>query len=730
MSYFKRGLGGIVFLAVVVAAQWLWNPLSPNPSAEVLRQGAETYDAEIVRDEWGVPHILGKRNADTSFGLAYAHAEDDFETIQEMVAASRGVLAQYRGQSAAPTDYLVQLLDVWQTVNSRYQSDVPEDVKEIARAYAAGINLYASQNPESVWQGLAPFTAEDIVAGFVFKTPFFYGLDKPLLDLFDENSDLEIALAPSGEKRAWGLTKRGNSERGSNAYAVSAERSGEDITRLLINSHQPLTGPVAWYEAHIIAEQGWNIQGGLFPGTPVILHGFSENLGWANTVNHIDLSDAYLLTRNPDNPNQYRLDGQWHDFEKREVTLLVKLWGDFRFPAKRTVLRSKHGPVIESGDKTYALRYAGMDEIRQLEQYVRLNQAEDFDGFMQAMQMNALPSINYVYADKENNIGFIHNAQYPQRDDSWDWSKGLPGDRSDLIWQGYRPFSEVPKLINPASGLIFNANNTPFSATDGPDNLRASDFPQSMGLATKQTNRSWRVLEMNDGIKPIGQAELLRQKFDIQYSEQSEQAQALQVALAQDWSDNPDLVAAQEIIKKWDRRANVENLNAALPIQIFSEIRQSVDRTDQSPAAIRQAVEKAVRYLKTNYGGLNPAWSEVNRLVRGDYNQPLAGGPDLLRAVYAIGFAEDQKSYATHGDSWMALVSWDQATGEQSAKVLHQFGSATLDRKSPHYADQADLFVKQQWRQASFDLNQIRASASRIYSIGGKGDSKTRQMSE
>jgi penicillin amidase/acyl-homoserine-lactone acylase len=88
--------------------------------------------------------------------------------------------------------------------------------------------------------------------------------------------------------------------------------------------------------------------------------------------------------------------------------------------------------------------------------------------------------------------------------------------------------------------------------------------------------------------------------------------------------------------------------------------------------------------------------------------------------VYAIGFEEDQKSYATHGDSWMALVSWDQTTGKQNAKVLHQFGSATLDSESPHYADQADLFVNQKWRQASFDMVQIRANASRVYSIGGK----------
>jgi len=719
MSLIRRSIAIVVLLGFVLGAFWLWNPLPENPRPELLSKQSMHYRAEVVRDEWGVPHILGKRNADTSFGLAYAHAEDDFQTIQEIVAATRGVLARYRGSSAAPADYLVQLLDVWGTVENRYEKDVPEDAKEIARAYAAGINLYASEHPESVWRGLAPFTAEDIVAGFVFKTPFFYGLDKPLLDLFDEDSELEITLAPRGDKLAWTLGKRGISERGSNAYAVSAKRSGENKTQLLINSHQPLTGPVAWYEAHLKAEEGWDIQGGLFPGTPVILHGFSQNLGWANTLNHIDLSDVYLLERNSDNPSQYKLDGEWAEFEEREVTLQVKLWGNFSFPAKRTILRSKHGPVIESGDKTYALRYAGMGEIRQFEQYMRLNQAENFDGFMRAMQMNALPSINYVYADRENNIGFIHNAQYPARDDSWDWSKGLPGNRSDLIWQGYRPFSRVPKLINPVSGLLFNANNTPFSATDGPDNLRAENFPQSMGLATNQTNRSLRVLEMNNGSNIISEAELLKQKFDIQYSDKSEQVQALNVAMSQDWSDNQDLVAAQNIIKKWDRRASLENRNAALPIQIFNQIRQSADREDRSPKAIREATEKAVAYLKRNYGRLDPQWSEVNRLVRGDFNQAVTGGPDLLRAIYSLGMKPDEKSYATNGDSWMALVSWDQVSGEQKAKVLHQFGSATQDKRSPHYSDQAKLFVEQQWRDASFDIKQIRAKASRNYVIGG-----------
>ncbi len=234
------------------------------------------------------------------------------------------------------------------------------------------------------------------------------------------------------------------------------------------------------------------------------------------------MSDVYVLTRNPENEMQYWLDGEWLDFEVSEVTLQVKLFGPFMYPTKRKVLRTKHGPVIENANASYALRYAGMGEIRQMEQYYRFNQADNLDSFMSAMAMNALPSINYIYADRDDNIAFIHNAQYPLRNDNWDWSKDMTGDRSDLIWHGYHPYSAVPKLVNPQSGMVFNANNTPYSATDGADNLKKSDFPQSMGLAENQTNRSLRFIELNDGVSSIGKKKILAMKFDTVYSDKSD----------------------------------------------------------------------------------------------------------------------------------------------------------------------------------------------------------------
>jgi penicillin amidase/acyl-homoserine-lactone acylase len=340
-------------------------------------------------------------------------------------------------------------------------------------------------------------------------------------------------------------------------------------------------------------------------------------------------------------------------------------------------------------------------------------------GFLQAMALVQLPSINFVYADKDSNIAFIHNAQYPNRIDNWDWSKGLPGNRSDLIWQGYRKFAQVPKLINPESGLVFNANNTPFNATDGGDNLSPENFPQSMGLATNQTNRSLRLMELNDGVSLLGETELLKQKFDVTYSPESDYLITLNQVLAQDWSDDINLVKAQSLIKAWDRQADIENRHTAISISILRELHQNKDKEDRAPAVLREAAKRAVSYLQNNYGRLDPQWGDVNRLKRGRFDQAVDGGPDALRAIYSLGYEPDQKAFATAGDTWMALVSWD-TLGQQKAKVLHQFGSATLDQQSLHYADQAELFVNHQWREATFDIEQIRQDSTRSYLLGDR----------
>ncbi|MEM1086941.1 MAG: acylase [Pseudomonadota bacterium] len=710
------GFGVSLIVGVLGVGAWLFDPLPKNPSADTLAAPAANYSVEIIRDSWGVPHIYGKTNADTAFGVGYAHAEDDFETIQDVVAATRGTLARYKGMGAAPTDYVVGLLDVWGTIDARYEADIPGEIKAIADAYAHGVNLYASEHPDKTWSGLAPFTGQDVIAGFILKTPFFYGFDQTLTDLLAESREAPFATDPN--EQAWLLSPTLNTARGSNAFAVAPTRSTDGTTRLLINSHQPMTGPVAWWEAHTISEEGLDITGGLFPGTPVILHGFNQHLGWANTVSKPDLTDIYRLEVSPDDSGLYRLDGEWKAFEEETITIKVKLWGPFVFPAKRTIKRTVHGPVIEAEHGTYAVRYAGMGEIRQLEQYVRLNHAESWSEFSDAMAMNALPSINYIYADKVGNIAFIHNGQYPDRIAGWDWQADLPGDRSDLIWQDYIPYAEGPKLVNPESGFIFNANNTPYSATDGPDNIQPGDYPETLGLQDNQTNRALRILDLTDGTSPLSREDFLTIKFDTAYAKGSDADLFIQDVLAHDWSNEPEIQAAAEHLAAWDYRLDTDNRHAALGALTVLKHVTGQFTGDYGPEPA-QAFRDAVEALNRHHGRIDPLWGEVNRLVRGDVSLPVNGGSGSLRSIHPEGWLSEEGGIleATAGDTWMALVEWD-ADGTQRADIIHQFGSATLDATSPHYADQAELFVREDWRTALLTREAIEADATRIYRPG------------
>lgn len=707
--------GGIVLLGI---AAWLWSPLPGFADSEKYLSVGQQYDVEIVRDEWGIPHIFGRKDRDTAFGLAYAHAEDDFENIQLTLAVSRGELARHQGPDGAATDYLVALMGVWRAVDGGYEDTVSAEARELAEAYAAGLNLYAAEHPDERWTGLFPATGKDIIAGFLFKTPLFYGLDRTLLALFEGKPLARIALNPDDSRQMAGtITQRSGPELGSNAFAVGPARSTDGHTRLVINSHQPFAGPVAWYEIHLRSEEGLDVWGGTFPGAPLVLHGFNRRVGWANTVNQPDLVDVYALVVDPDRPGQYLLNGEWVPFEKEEVNIEVRLLGPFAFTARRTLLRSAHGPVIEGPEGVFAVRFAGYGELGQLEQYRRLNRAQSLDDWLQAMALNAAPSINYLYADSAGNIGYIYNAKFPDRQAEADWQGVLPGDDAALIWQDYRPFADAPALFNPESGFIYNANNTPFSATDGSDNLRPEQFPSSMGIELKETNRSLRLAELVANVPRIGKRELLDIKFDHRYSKRSVAAEIQKDVLAASWDDKPVLAEAAQHLGAWDLGTGIENVHTALGVLSAYPAIWADLGGEKHPDPL-QSFQQASEFLLNSHGRLDVPWGEINRLVRGDKSWAVAGGPDILRAIYGRQDEDTGLLHANAGDTYIAIVDWD-ADGGLSAESVHQYGSATLDSESAHFADQATLFAEQRFKTVWIETEDILAHSTRRYRPGG-----------
>jgi penicillin amidase/acyl-homoserine-lactone acylase len=444
-----------------------------------------------------------------------------------------------------------------------------------------------------------------------------------------------------------------------------------------------------------------------------MLHGHNEHLGWANTVNLPDLADVYKLELNPENPNQYKLDGQWREFQRSEAHIRVHLFGPFYWTATKPVLRSAHGPVLQTDHGSFALRYAGHDEGRQALQYYRLDKARDMAEWRAAMGLQLLPSINYLYADERGNIGYVYNGQYPDRREGVDWKGVLPGDRSDLIWTRYLPFDKVPQIWNPRCGLVLNSNNSPFHATAcADDGLDPKAISPTLGLQTNMTNRSWRALENFGADEHISAEAFRRYKFDTRYSRKSSVWAIVQGLIGEDAKGDAAVLKAQEILKSWDGGMDVKNRGAAL-VSLTTQPILVAENAGQPPPAPRDSLMAAMRVLRENFGKLDPEWGEVNRIRRGKVDLAIDGGADTYRSVWGRP-QKDGTLTADAGDTLIMFVQWD-AKGVLSSQSVHQFGSATLDKTSPHYADQTPMFVKMQTKPVLFTEAQLKGHVTRDY---------------
>jgi acyl-homoserine-lactone acylase len=709
---FKRIALGLVALILVTAiALAIWEPLVAE---EGRAPAARTYDVEIVRDDFGVPHIFGRTDPDVAYGVAYAHSEDDFATLQEVAAMTRARMGALSGADGAKIDFAAHLLDIRGTVDRKYAA-LPADIRALLDAYAAGLNHYADTHPEEVLlSGLFPLNGQDIAAGFALRSPFFFGLDS-VLGALSEGKDLPIEGGPKlNGKEVARVTPIGPEPdmNGSNAFAVAPARSTDNVTRLISNSHQPWRGGVAWYELVVHSEEGWDFAGATFPGSPYPFLGHNKTLGWTNTVNRPDLIDVYKLDLNEDK-TQYRLDGQWRDLETKRVWIKVKM-GPFTLPYPQTIHRSVHGPVIINARGAFAIRYAGIDDLKMLEQYFRINKARDFEEWKAAMAIQGVPATNFIYADAAGNIAMSYNALFPARTPGANWRGVLPGDRSDLIWQGHLPWDRVPMLVNPASGYIMNANNTPYVAAGPGDELDPASFSPLMGIETDMTNRARQAIKLFEAAGPIDAATLERIKYDVGYDKSDYATQWMAALLAVKPDGDNRIALAQALLRAWDWQLDGKGKGDALALMVMRPaMRQSYRRLPLPDA--REVLTETIDHLDKHFASLDPQLGTVLRLRQGTVDLPMDGGSDTLRAATLWDVDEtDGRLAVRHGDSFIQFVEWD-ADGTVRSRSIQPFGAATTRPDSPHHTDQAKLFVQHKTKPVYFSREQLMPHAKRRY---------------
>ena len=693
----------LALIVVVGIAGLVWDPLTATTS---LPPPAKTYDARIVRDEWGVPHIFGKTDADTAYGLAYAHAEDDFSTLEQVVAMTRGRAGAIMGSDGAKIDYVAHLLGARETAVREYPK-MPADIRAILDAYATGLNLYAARHPGEVrLSRLFPVNGEDIAAGFVLRTPFFFGLDAVLGKLSADQPPPQTTVPPMTP------VGRDPSTNGSNAFAVAPTKMSDGKTWLISNSHQPYEGQVAWYEASVHSGQGLDMAGALFPGMPMIPMGHNRNLGWTNTVNDPDLIDVYKLVLNGDG-TQYRYDGKWLPLERTRVWLPVKL-GPFTLPVPKTVYRAVQGPVIVNKNGAFAIRYAGIDSAKMVEQYYRIGKAQNWDEWTRAMSLGGIPATNFIYADTTGRIAYIYNALFPPRKPGFDYTGVLPGDTSADMWQGTLGFGRMPKIVSPASGWVVNSNNTPFLAAGPGSELDPKSFSPLLGIEGRMTNRIVRALELLSAEKgTITPDRLLQIKFDTAYSRAGFAGRWMAKLMALDLKGEPDLQRAQALLATWDWNSDGNGRADALGEAMMHMANSAAYHGEPLPdakAKLREVVDK----LMKGFGRIDMPLGDLQRLRRGTVDLPANGGTDTLRAATSWDPRPDGRMRVKHGDSFIMLVTWDKA-GQVSSQSIQPYGAATNRPDSPHYTDQMAMFEARKFKPVHFDRGDIIAHAKRAY---------------
>ena len=655
----------------------------------------------IARDSFGVPHIFAPTDPEVAYGIAWAHAEDDFETLQLVVLSGKAKLGTGLGKKGAEADYVINLLRIRKTVDEQWNTLSPDFVALI-KGYTAGLNAYAKAHPAEIkYKKAFPFDEKEYLTAVVFSTSLFCGVENVLPQILGG----KVATIPNFNPQ------------GSNSFAMNSNKTTTGESFLAINAHQPQEGPVAFYEAHLQSEQGWNILGGLFPGGCLIFHGTNENLGWAHTVNYQDKIDVFQLEINPANKNQYKFDGEWINLEEDKAKLKVK---GIPVTIGKKIYWSKYGATLKTDKGVFAMRIPATMDIKALEEWYRMNKAKNFTEFYKAVSMTSLPMFNIMYADRYDTIFYISNGKMPKRnpDAKYNWKSTVPGNTSATLWTTFKPIGELPQYVNPPSGYLFNTNHSPFLATDSKYNLDMLKFDWNDGYETYHNNRSQRVTELMKGVDKIDYSTFKKIKFDQQLPKELKYTYGIDSMLSLVVNNYPALKEVITNFQTWDRKAVANSKGAAIFLLIYDYVSKKLAGIPARQLTKTESIETfqyVNDYMLKNFGKTDLVLGDVQKLVRGDDARPAWGLPDVLTAAYTEPYKDGMRKVVS-GDAYICFVRYPK-TGLPIIESVNTFG-ASMHKDSPHYKDQMTMFQNQQTKHMTLDKAEVLKTAEKVYHPG------------
>lgn len=642
------------------------------------------YDVTIHRDDYGVPHLYGKTDADVVFGLAYSMAEDNFWQLEEDYIRQLGREPEIYGKERLESAVAFRLFEVEKRARADYAA-APVAIRAMCDAFAAGYNHYLSKHAEVRPRLLRQLEGWQVLA-FQDASPGLAGNGVRMDDVRREFPMLRAGreAAPAEGEEA---------DEGSNMWAVSAKKSASGKPLFFLNPHVGFFGGGQRYEAHLESKQGLRVSGFAILGTPYIRSGFTDRHGWCHTNNNADIVDVWLEPENAEGVMTW------------EEELATS-----EGPVKVRFRRTKHGAVVGARDgRAMAKRGVEAGPLQLMTQRVGMAKARTLDAFRKEMERRAITGSNTMYADREGNIYYLHGNAIPKRNAKFDWTQPVDGGDAETQWQGLHAFAELPQFHNPESGFLQNCNSTPLLAAGEPgltvsypayfvpeqDNLRSRRSRQILTGREKFTFEEWSKAALDTRIL------LARQEIDA----------LVQLAVGNTYI--PELVQA---LREWDTVSTVQSVPMTLFMAAYQE---RPDRSKQTGFLTPEALQKVKTVLERDFGTWKVPYGEWNRLQRVHTSgrlepfrddRPSVGVPGAPGTVgvifnfYTTTSPDQKRMYGRMGNTYVAVVEFGKKVKAGSQLVFGQ----SADPASPHHLDQVPLYAGQKFKPAYFDKGDVR----------------------
>lgn len=720
----------ILFFVFAIALPLSSDASADGQSPDLQRWEQRARNVTIIRDDWGIAHVHGKTDADAVFGAIYAQAEDDFNRVETNYLNSLGRLAEAEGESAIWRDLRMKLFIDPEALKTQYEASPPW-LKALMNAWADGLNFYLAKHPQvkpRVIKRFEPWMALSFTEGSIGGDIETINLDR-LQAFYGTN---RVAVRSNPERELFAEPEPS----GSNGMAISPSNTAAHHSLLLINPH---TSFFFRSELQMTSDEGLNAYGASTWGQFFIYQGFNERCGWMHTSSAVDAIDSYLETVVKKGDRFFYKYGT----EERPVTTsVIKVpykTGQGMAEKTLTVYRTQHGPIVASSDGKWVSISLMQEPVKALTQSYTRTKAKSYAEFKQVMELHANSSNNTIYADADGNIAYFHANFIPRRDPKFDWTKPVDGSDPATDWHGLLSVEETPKLLNPASGWLYNSNDSPWMAA-GPSSPKKADFPAYVDSGTESA-RGHHAVRVLQGKKDFTLDSLIAAAYDSYLTWFEKPIPALIKAWDQTPASNPLKAKTSEqiaLLRAWDLRWSVTSVPTSLAVFWAEEIQRKVRRTglaatdfiasEATAEQLLQSLSAAADKLAADFGTWKTPWGEINRFQRltDDIVHPFTdAGPSIpvgftsavwgsLASFGARPYKGSKKIYGTSGNSFVAVVEFGKTVRAKAVTAGGESGNPS----SPHFNDQAKRYSTGDLREVYFYRSQLKRHTERTYHPG------------